>query len=95
MLYEVITRIHRSNLVGMGILPLQFKPGESRVSHGLDGSETFTLHGHGAPLLPGEEVRLSVQRSDGSSFDLVVDSRIDTANEVQYFLSGGISYNFV
>jgi len=87
---ESFERIHRSNLVGMGILPLQFKPGESRVSHGLDGSETFTLHGHGAPLLPGEEVRLSVQRSDGSSFDLVVDSRIDTANEVQYFLSGGI-----
>jgi len=91
---ESYERIHRSNLIGMGILPLQFKGGDTRSSLGLDGSETFDLHGQSEPLQPGQDIRLTIHRADGSSTDLTVASRIDTANEVQYFLSGGI-LNFV
>ncbi len=91
---ESYERIHRSNLIGMGVLPLQFRKGESRTSLGLDGSETFDLHGQSTQLQPGKDVSLTVHRSDGSSVDLTVTSRIDTANEVQYYLTGGI-LNFV
>ena len=87
---ESYERIHRSNLLGMGVLPLQFKDGDSRSSLGLDGSETVDLHGHDEPLQPGQDISITIHKSDGSTVDLVVTSRIDTADEVQYFLSGGI-----
>ncbi len=87
---ESYERIHRSNLIGMGILPLQFKPGDSRSSLGLNGSETFDLHGQSEPLQPGQDINLTIHKGDGSSINLTVVSRIDTANEVQYYLSGGI-----
>lgn len=87
---ESYERIHRSNLVGMGVLPLQFKPGDSRTSLGLDGSEIFDLQGQSEPLQPGQDIELTIHKNDGSSFNLTVTSRIDTADEVQYFLSGGI-----
>ncbi len=91
---ESFERIHRSNLVGMGILPLQFKAGDDRKALGIDGSETFDLVGQDSPIEPGQDITLRINRADGSSRDLVVTCRIDTANEVQYFLSGGI-LNFV
>jgi aconitate hydratase len=87
---ESYERIHRSNLIGMGILPLQFKSGDSRSSLGLNGSETFDLHGQSEPLQPGQDINLTIHKGDGSSINLTVVSRIDTANEVQYYLSGGI-----
>ena len=87
---ESFERIHRSNLVGMGILPLQFKAGDDRKSLGIDGSETFDLVGQDGAIEPGQDIVLRINRADGSSQELVVTCRIDTANEVQYFLSGGI-----
>ena len=87
---ESYERIHRSNLVGMGVLPLQFKPGDDRKSLGIDGSETFDLVGQDQAINPGQDMTLRINRADGSSQNLVVTCRIDTANEVQYFQSGGI-----
>ncbi|MCK4508518.1 MAG: aconitate hydratase AcnA, partial [Desulfuromonadales bacterium] len=87
---ESYERIHRSNLVGMGILPLQFKSGDSRKTLGIDGSETFDLVGQVQDPEPGQDITLRINRADGSRDDVVVTCRIDTANEVQYFQSGGI-----
>ena len=87
---ESYERIHRSNLVGMGILPLQFKAGDSRKTLSIDGSETFDLVGQVQDPEPGQDIILRINRADGSRDDVVVTCRIDTANEVQYFQSGGI-----
>jgi aconitate hydratase len=91
---ESFERIHRSNLVGMGVLPLQFKAGVTRKTLGLDGSETFDLVGQEASPEPGQDITLRVNRADGGSENVVVTCRIDTENEVQYYLNGGI-LNFV
>ncbi len=87
---ESYERIHRSNLVCMGVLPLQFRAGESASSLGLNGTETFSITGIAAGIKPGQSARVSVTRSDGSaaSFDTIV--RIDAAAEVEYFRNGGI-----
>ena len=82
---ESYERIHRSNLVGMGVLPLQFLPGESRETHGLTGRETFDILGVGDGLVPLE--RLTV-RADSKSFTVVC--RVDTPQEVEYMRHGGI-----
>jgi aconitate hydratase len=74
-------RIHRSNLVGMGILPLQFKAGESADAHGLDGSETFSIETHGGAFKVGQDVNVKV--SNGKSFTVVC--RLDTDPEVAYY----------
>jgi aconitate hydratase len=87
---ESYERIHRSNLVGMGVLPLQFKAGDSRKTLGIDGSETFDLVGQTQELEPGQDITLRINRADGRRDDIVVTCRIDTVNEVQYFQSGGI-----
>ncbi|MGK2907622.1 MAG: aconitate hydratase AcnA [Desulfuromonadales bacterium] len=87
---ESYERIHRSNLVGMGILPLQFKKGDDRKTLAIDGSETFDLLGQKTPIEPGQDITLRINRANGSSQELVVTCRIDTANEEQYFQSGGI-----
>ena len=87
---ESYERIHRSNLVGMGIVPLQFKNGDSRKTLAIDGSETFDLVGQVNELEPGQDITLRINRADGISQDVVVTCRIDTVNEVQYFQSGGI-----
>ncbi|MBE0575556.1 MAG: aconitate hydratase AcnA, partial [Desulfuromonadales bacterium] len=76
--------------VGMGILPLQFKKGDDRKTLAIDGSETFDLIGQNTPIEPGQAITLRINCADGSSRELVVTCRIDTANEVQYFQSGGI-----
>ncbi|QUT05032.1 aconitate hydratase AcnA [Sphingobium phenoxybenzoativorans] len=86
---ESFERIHRSNLVGMGVLPLQFNPGDTRETLGLTGNETFTITGVSA-LKPRQQVEVSVTRADGSAFTFEALCRIDTLNELDYFLNGGI-----
>lgn len=83
-------RIHRSNLVGMGILPLQFKEGMSAQSLGWDGSETFDIMGFTGELRPQQEITLRVRRKDGTHQDVQVLCRIDTPIEVEYYRHGGI-----
>ena len=82
-------RIHRSNLVGMGVLPLQFKPGESWESLGLVGDETVDVL-LGDELRPQSDARLAVTRADGIRREVAVTLRIDTAIEVDYYRHGGI-----
>ena len=86
---ETYERIHRSNLVGMGVLPLQFLGGDNRESLGLTGDEQFTVTGIAA-LQPRQEVDVEVTRADGSTFTFRARVRIDTANELEYFRAGGI-----
>jgi aconitate hydratase len=83
-------RIHRSNLVGMGVLPLQFKEGQTAESLGLDGSETFDLAGLGGDVRPMQDVTLTVRRADGSSTDHLLTLRVDTPIELEYYKNGGI-----
>ncbi len=87
---ESFERIHRSNLVGMGILPLQFKEGTDRKTLKLDGSETFDIKGYAAALKPRMEVTMTVHRADGSTQDVPLLLRIDTLDEVEYYKNGGI-----
>lgn len=84
-------RIHRSNLIGMGVLPLQFKGGDSVESLGLDGTETFDLTGlEGVDVKPLQNVTLKIKRADGSEKETQVQLRIDTPIEVEYYRHGGI-----
>ena len=73
----------------MGVLPLQFKDGDTRQTLGLDGDCSFTILGV-ADLKPRQDVTVEVTRKDGSKFTFVALCRIDTANEVEYFMNGGI-----
>jgi aconitate hydratase len=86
---ESFERIHRSNLVGMGVLPLQFHEGENAEKLGLDGSETFTITGV-ADLKPRQDVEVQVTSADGATRKFTARCRIDTYNELEYFRSGGI-----
>ncbi|WP_174296690.1 aconitate hydratase AcnA [Sphingomonas bacterium] len=86
---ESFERIHRSNLVGMGVLPLQFSAGDDRTSLKLDGSETFTILDV-AGLRPRQDVEVALTRADGTAETFVARCRIDTVNELEYFLNGGI-----
>ena len=89
VIVESFERIHRSNLVGMGVLPLQFKDGDTRQSLGLSATDTFSIRGL-ANLTPGQHVTVEVTRADGSRFDFTALCRIDTANEMEYYRHGGI-----
>ncbi|MEZ5708535.1 MAG: aconitate hydratase AcnA [Blastomonas sp.] len=89
VIVESFERIHRSNLVGMGVLPLQFKDGDTRNSLGLTGDDSFTITGI-AGLSPRQDVTVTVTRPDGSTFSFETLCRIDTANELEYFMNGGI-----
>jgi len=82
-------RIHRSNLVGMGVLPLQFRDGESAESLGLSGREHFSIEGLSS-LSPRQSLTVTLRREDGSAGAFEVLCRIDTANEIDYFYAGGI-----
>ena len=96
VLVESFERIHRSNLVGMGVLPLQFLPGESAATHDLDGTEIFSITGL-APLNHGESVprvNVEVTRENGDVFNFEVRLRIDTPTEAEYYRHGGV-LNFV
>jgi aconitate hydratase len=83
-------RIHRSNLVGMGVLPLQFKNGDSAESLGIVGTETFDLIGVEGELHPQQDVTLAIHHADGSQQQITVLLRIDTPIEVDYYNHGGI-----
>jgi aconitate hydratase len=89
VLAESFERIHRSNLVGMGVLPLQFADGESAATYQLDGSETFSISGVAA-IEPRQDVTVKVTREGGEAFDIIARCRIDTYNELEYYRSGGI-----
>ncbi|HED40784.1 MAG TPA: aconitate hydratase, partial [Chromatiales bacterium] len=86
---ESFERIHRSNLVGMGILPLQFKEDESAASLGLSGEETFAIAGLDE-LTPGQIIEVVATAADGTTRSFSAVTRIDTANEIEYFRHGGI-----
>ncbi len=90
VIVESFERIHRSNLVGMGVLPLQFKEGQTRKSLGLTGAETFDLAGIAGEIKPGMDVACRIHRPDGSSEEISLLCRIDTADEVAYYKNGGI-----
>ena len=87
---ESYERIHRSNLVGMGVLPLQFKDGDNRTSLKLTGDETFDLSGISGGLKPRQDVELIIHRPDGSTQTVQLLCRIDTLDEVEYYKNGGI-----
>jgi aconitate hydratase len=89
VLVESFERIHRSNLVGMGVLPLQFQDGESAGTYALDGSEIFSIDGVAA-IEPRQDVEVEVTRPSGDTFTITAKCRIDTYNELEYFRSGGI-----
>lgn len=86
---ESFERIHRSNLVGMGVLPLQFADGVTRQTLGLTGDETFTIM-KVAELRPRQDVEVTLTRADGTVETFQTRCRIDTVNELDYFLNGGI-----
>lgn len=83
-------RIHRSNLVGMGVLPLQFKGDDNVTSLKITGEETFDISGIENGIKPQQDVTLTIHRQDGSSQQVSMLLRIDTATEVDYYLHGGI-----
>ncbi|MHA7815354.1 MAG: aconitate hydratase AcnA [Pseudohaliea sp.] len=87
---ESFERIHRSNLIGMGVLPLQFAEGESRKSLALTGQEMLSLRGIAGGVAPGQAVTLEVSYPDGSTRSCELKARIDTANEAGYYAGGGI-----
>jgi aconitate hydratase len=83
-------RIHRSNLVGMGVVPLQFQEGQSWQSLGLRGDEQITIKGLAEGLKPRDTLTVEVTRADGSTMTFPVLCRIDTLDEIDYFKNGGI-----
>ena len=87
---ESFERIHRSNLVGMGVLPLQFKDGQDRKALKLTGKEVLSISGLSGELKPHMNLKVAVKREDGSQDSFEVLCRIDTQNEVEYFKAGGI-----
>jgi len=87
---ESFERIHRSNLIGMGVLALQFVGEQTRQSLGLTGNEKLSIRGLGADIKPRQLLTVDVERADGSRDNFQVLCRIDTLNEVQYFKAGGI-----
>jgi aconitate hydratase len=89
VMVESYERIHRSNLIGMGVLPLQFKDGDTRNTLGLTATDSFTIKGL-ADLSPSQDVEVEVTREDGSTFSFTALCRIDTANEMEYYRNGGI-----
>ncbi len=90
VLAESFERIHRSNLVGMGVLPLVFKNGDSRKTLNLTGKESFDILGLESGIKPRMDVTVRITREDGTTQDVKVLCRIDTQNEVEYFNNGGI-----
>ena len=88
---EGFERIHRTNLIGMGVLPLQFAPGVNRSTLGLDGSETYEVQGR---LTPGATLTLLVQRHNGQRLQVPMACRLDTAEEVSVYEAGGVLQRF-
>lgn len=90
VIVESFERIHRSNLIGMGVLPLQFTGGDTRATMGLDGTETFDIKGVAEGLSPRSDLDCTIHRADGSSIDVKLLCRIDTLDELDYYKNGGI-----
>ncbi|MEE4382348.1 MAG: aconitase family protein, partial [Pseudomonadales bacterium] len=88
---EGFERIHRTNLVGMGVLPLQFHEGRTRESYGIDGTETYTVEGE---IAPRSEMTLVITRRDGETVRVPVTCRLDTAEEVTIYEAGGVLQRF-
>ncbi|ELA9712923.1 TPA: Fe/S-dependent 2-methylisocitrate dehydratase AcnD [Vibrio parahaemolyticus] len=88
---EGFERIHRTNLVGMGVLPLQFKPGVNRNTLELDGTELYDVIGE---IKPGADLALVITRSNGEKVDVPVTCRLDTADEVHVYNAGGVLQRF-
>ena len=87
---ESFERIHRSNLVGMGVLPLRFEPGESRESLGLSGDEVFTINGIADDLSPNKELEVTAAKSDGSEVRFKAIGQLNSEVEIAYYRNGGI-----
>jgi aconitate hydratase len=87
---ESFERIHRSNLVGMGILPLRFMEGQNVESLGLDGSEVFDIQGLGDDMSPQCLVMVSARKADGRVMEFQAKAMLNTAVEVNYYRNGGI-----
>ena len=87
---ESFERIHRSNLIGMGVMPLEFKDGQSRKTLNLDGTEIFDITGIAGGITPAMDVPVKITRADGSVEEIVTKCRIDTLDEVEYYRHGGI-----
>jgi aconitate hydratase len=83
-------RIHRSNLVGMGVLPLVFEEGTSWQTLGLKGDESVTIHGLGETLKPRQTLHAEIVSTDGARRAVPLACRIDTLDELEYFRNGGI-----
>ena len=87
---ESYERIHRSNLVGMGILPLQFQPGENAETLGITGLETYDILGIDDDLRPGQALTVKVTNPDGQTWEFKGLTRIDSRVEVDYYKNGGV-----
>ncbi|MDQ0190306.1 aconitate hydratase [Alicyclobacillus cycloheptanicus] len=87
---ESFERIHRSNLVGMGVLPLQFKNGDSWQSLGLTGREVIQIEGLDGELVPGQDLKVTFVREDGSRIEVQTTVRLDSNIEIEYYRNGGI-----
>jgi aconitate hydratase len=88
---EGFERIHRTNLVGMGVLPLEFKAGETRETYGIDGTETFDVVGE---IKPRTDLTLIINRANGERIEVTVTCRLDTAEEVSVYGAGGVLQRF-
>jgi aconitate hydratase len=88
---EGFERIHRTNLIGMGVLPCEFKPGTTRLTLGLDGTETYDVVGE---RRPGAELTLLIHRKSGETIEVPVTCRLDTAEEVSIYEAGGVLQRF-
>jgi aconitate hydratase len=88
---EGFERIHRTNLIGMGVLPLEFKPGTTRLTLGLDGTETYDVVGERRPRA---ELTLVIHRKNGERVEVPVTCRLDTAEEVSIYDAGGVLQRF-
>jgi aconitate hydratase len=90
VLCESFERIHRSNLVGMGVLPMVYEPGQNAESLGLTGRETFDISGLTGELKPRQKVQVRATREDGSVLEFNAIARLDTPVDVEYYRNGGI-----
>ena len=90
VIVESFERIHRSNLIGMGVMPLQFQDGQGRESLKLDGSEVWDITGMKDGINTGMDIAAKITRADGSTEEITLLCRIDTLDEVEYYLHGGI-----
>ena len=89
MIAESFERIHRSNLVGMGVIPFEFTAGDNRKTLGLKGDETFSIHGLDT-IQPLQEVPCTITYADGTEKTITLKCRIDTAPEIEYIENGGV-----